>query len=64
MIQGAKGGVNSWTRDDWSKMTIIMGDKIPRIGHMALAHRDIFEASPENVAFPITMTRPRHGTVE
>lgn len=43
MIQGVKGGVRGWSRDKFAKMTIIMGDKLPRIGFMTLAHREVFD---------------------
>ena len=46
-IQGVKGGVRGWSRDKFAKMTIIMGDKIPRIGFMTLAHREIFDKFKE-----------------
>lgn len=40
-IQGVKGGVEGWSSEDWAKMTIVMGDMLPRIGYMPLAHLDI-----------------------
>jgi len=55
MIQGAKGGFDSWDRDDWAHMLIIMGDKIPKIGHMKLAHKEPFSASPELEQRSITL---------
>lgn len=49
-IQGVKGGVEGWSSQDWAKMTIVMGDMLPKIGYMPLAHLDINNTQIEPVS--------------
>lgn len=53
MIQGVKGGFDNWSSEDFAKMTIVMGDMLPKIGYMPLAHLDINNRPTEPI--PITL---------
>ena len=38
MIQGCKSDIRDWSSQDWEHMLVVMGNEIPRIGPMDLAH--------------------------